>query len=642
MKNNILYFALIFLGLSSCNFLDREPLDFGNENSYFKNANDLKIYMNDFYELEPNSKAPLIPVNNGGYGGLYTEDVQSDNQCSANASNLFYKGEKKTVKSENSGWNFSNLRGLNYFINKAEEKKAKGEIQGNEDLINHYLGEGYFFRAYDYFRLLRTFGDAPIFTKLLSDDKNELTQASVRYPRNEVARFILRNLDIADSLLMAKAPESGRITRDAALLLKARVALYEATWEKYHAGTCFVPGNNKWVGKETWPNFTFKAGSAEAEVNFFFEEAIEAAEKVADVRPLNHDYQTMFNSTTIFGDNDEVVLARYYANGVLSHSCSAFLKSGGGCGVTRAFVNTFLMKNGLPIYDANSEYKGDELSYYEFQGRDPRLTESVRAAGSLIDTKLVDGKFVNDTIFYYKPYIYNSGSEKSTTGYEVKKWFSPEVLQQVQYNCTTTVPIFRSAEAYLIYLEAYYERYKSLGGKCAKYWTELRIRAGIDSDYMKTINATDLTKENDLAIWSKGAMIDKTLYNIRRERRCEFIAEGLRLDDLKRWRSLDNMNKYQPEGMNLWTEAYKMYSSGQLDETIISQKGVSIYIRPLQIFSTSAAYDGYTFPKPHYLEPIPISEFLLTVVGDGKSTIYQNPGWPTKADGTADYGYDCD
>ena len=38
-------------------------------------------------------------------------------------------------------------------------------------------------------------------------------------------------------------------------------------------------------------------------------------------------------------------------------------------------------------------------------------------------------------------------------------------------------------------------------------------------------------------------MIDKTLYNIRRERRCEFIAEGMRKDDLLRWRSLDKMKK---------------------------------------------------------------------------------------------------
>ena len=68
-----------------------------------------------------------------------------------------------------------------------------------------------------------------------------------------------------------------------------------------------------------------------------------------------------------------------------------------------------------------------------------------------------------------------------------------------------------------------------------------------------------------------------------------------------------------------------------------------------EISSTSAAYQGYTFPKQHYLEPIPISEFLLTVSSDGvtptsagMSMLYQNPGWPVDADGPAVYSYDCD
>ena len=178
----------------------------------------------------------------------------------------------------------------------------------------------------------------------------------------------------------------------------------------------------------------------------------------------------------------------------------------------------------------------------------------------------------------------------------------------------------------------------------------------MSTDYAKTIAATDLTKENDLAVWSRSQEVDATLYNIRRERRCELIAEGLRLDDLKRWRALDMMNGrgnvgenkdlytgYQPEGFNLWTEMYKMYSSKEIDETVVSQSNISKYLHPLQVSSTSAAYEGYDFPKQHYLEPIPISEFLLTVDGaTGASSIYQNPGWPQKTDGTADYGYDCD
>ena len=214
----------------------------------------------------------------------------------------------------------------------------------------------------------------------------------------------------------------------------------------------------------------------------------------------------------------------------------------------------------------------------------------------------------------------------------------------IQYNSdsgTSSTPIFRAAEAYLIYLEAYFERHQDLGGNCDKYWRALRKRAGVNEDYNVTIAATKLEKENDLAVWSRGMLIDKRLYNIRRERRCEFIAEGIRLDDLKRWRALDKMINYQVEGMNLWDEMYKIYDDDQIKEGVVSQSGLSKYIRPLQISTTSVVYEnGYTFPKQHYLEPIPVSEFSLT--GGSQSPIYQNPGWPSKPAGTADYTYDCD
>ena len=140
-------------------------------------------------------------------------------------------------------------------------------------------------------------------------------------------------------------------------------------------------------------------------------------------------------------------------------------------------------------------------------------------------------------------------------------------------------------------------------------------------------------------------MVDVNLYNIRRERRCELYAEGMRLDDLKRWRSLDNMRNYQVEGINLWGEMYELWDEEEVkleEGTTVSPRGLGDYLRPLQITSTLVTYNtGYNFPKPHYLEPIPIAEFQLATE-NGQSTLYQNPGWPTNTDGIADYSYDCD
>ncbi len=631
--------AVAALALTSCDsYLDEKPQDFADDSAFYNSADALKYAVNDFYSM--------LPANDSFWGGTYATDVNSDNQMASSANSLLYKGDKRTpMMGSGQPWYFGRMRGINYFISKVVGHEES--MTGSPILIQHYLGEAYFFRAYDNFSRLTQLGDVPLLTELLPDEPAILTEMSKRRPRNEVARAIIADLDIAIEKLLETAPEAGRITRDAALMLKARVALFEATWERYHANTCFVPGNSKWPGKDMWKDFKWQAGSAEAEINWFLDRAINAADSIASHRNLNNDYQAMFNNfTTQFGDNDEVILARYYKDGVLSHSCSALLKGGGGCNVTRAAVNTFLMENGLPIYADNSGYQGDETSYIEFQGRDSRLTGSVRAAGSYITAHLNEetGKYEPDTIYYYRPFLESAGREKATTGYELQKWLTEDVDQRRQYHCETATPIFRAAEAYLVYLEAYYERYGNLGGNCDKYWRALRRRAGVDEDYNKTIAATRLSEENDLAVWSRGKEVSPTLYNIRRERRCEFIAEGMRLNDLKRWRALDMMVDYQPEGFNLWGGPIKdMYAANKITSDIVSQASDGNYVRPLRINTTSAAYQGYNFPKPHYLEPIPISEFLLTVDPEGTgSTIYQNPGWPTRVDGIADYNYDCD
>lgn len=637
MKKYI-FIALAAVSLTACNdYIDKQPLTSGTDRDFYNKVSDLEIAANKFYEN-------ILPKNEALWGGLYSEDNNSDNQMGSGTNNLFYEDEKNVpVMNSSQPWWFRNLRGINYFINRIEGNQEN--VTGNAELVDHYLGEAYFFRAYDNYNRLRKLGDIPIVNEMYGDDRDELIELSTRQPRNYVARAIINDLDRACQLLQAEAPATGRVCLDAALLLKARVALFEATFEKYHANTCFVPGNDKWPGAKYHPDFTWPAGSADAEINYFFDRAIAAADSVASNRTLDKDYAGMFNRWEApFGNDDEVILARYYADGVLIHSCSAYLKSGGGCNLTRAAVQTFLMKNGLPWYAENSGFHGDLTSYEEVMDRDDRLQQTVRPAGSFIQGKEdpVTGFIVPDTIYHYKPEIFRSGSAKATTGYELEKWVSQDPTQRLQGKCYTAVPILRAAEAYLIYLEAYYERHHSLGGNCDVYWRALRERAGVDPDYNLTISKTQLDKENDFGTDSRGAKVDVTLYNIRRERRCELIAEGLRLDDLRRWRALDNMKAYQPEGINLWGGPIKdMYTAKELDPTVVSQSSEGDYIRPLRVNSTSLAFNGYNFPKPHYLEPIPISELRLTTRPDGSVAIYQNPGWPT-VDGPAIYTYDCD
>ena len=132
-------------------------------------------------------------------------------------------------------------------------------------------------RAYSYFQLFTKFGDLPIVTTALPDIQGELVEASKRQPRHKVARFIIEDLKKAEDMLLNNPPGGkNRISKNVAYLLHARVALYEATWEKYHRGTAFVPGGSGWPGKDA------QGYDADVEINYFLDEAIAAAEFVAD------------------------------------------------------------------------------------------------------------------------------------------------------------------------------------------------------------------------------------------------------------------------------------------------------------------------------------------------------------------------
>jgi hypothetical protein len=177
-----------------------------------------------------------------------------------------------------------------------------------------------------------------------------------------------------------------------------------------------------------------------------------------------------------------------------------------------------------------------------------------------------------------------------------------------------------------------------------QYWQMIRTRAKVDTDINKTISATVMSKEAlDWGAYSAGNLIDPTLYNIRRERRCEFIGEGMRWADLQRWRSLDQMitTPYHIEGMKVWGPMKEWYKNADgssalkyglnVTGALVSPPDRSQYLRPLEIKSTSLFLDGYRWKMAHYLSPIALQDMLITSDGNDISTspIYQNPGWPT-------------
>ena len=244
------------------------------------------------------------------------------------------------------------------------------------------------------------------------------------------------------------------------------------------------------------------------------------------------------------------------------------------------------------------------------------------------------------------PNIYdNDGKKGSSTGYIHGKGYTLDVNNAVTNfgDDPTAYIIYRAAEAYLVYIEADYVKNNSLDSNSDKYWRALRTRAGIDPDYTKTIAATDMQKEaeTDWAAYSHGRLVDATLYNIRRERRCEFVGEGFRLDDLMRWRALDQLDGARVYGSKVVDKSLYDYTDRDGNrKNYLDDKKMKLDNEGYIDILTAASYaDGLTFCEAHYLEPISVQHFLITA-SDGAtvstSPIYQNPGWPIQAGATAE------
>ena len=627
-KINIILLMIVSLFLASCeDYLEREPQDFLSEESYFNKPSDLELFVNKFYYS-------FDVTSDVGARSVYAKDRNSDDLVGPWEEENLLKGYKLVPSTAGGGvddWRFRDIRECNYFIETVESRIGAGLLDPENADVKHYRGENYFFRAWFYYNKLQAFGDFPIITKVLSDDTDELIEASKRQPRNEVARFILEDLNKAISLLQDNRSKN-RINKSTAQLLASSVGLFEGTWLKYHQGTARVPGGPNWPGAYLYPGFSYEAGSIEAESNFFLEQSMSFAQQVADSYSLAPNYKGMFVSHKLEA-NPEVLLYKSYAVGsVLGHGATHYLqRTGAGIGMTRSLVESYLMKNGLPIYAPGSNYEGDELLSDVVKDRDERLQASLLTEG---DERIVNPNGSKE-FFTYPDLISGNGWQAVTTGYQLEKWMSTDPQQAVSSTAgTTEAPIFRAAEAYLNYIEATYVRNGGLDGKALGYWKALRTRAGVDDDVQKTISNTDLSKERDLAKFSGGNLVDPTLYNIRRERRNEFVAEGMRLMDMYRWRAFDTMKDYIVEGFNLWDDYYLKYGD-ELNEgenvSLSPSNGGSKYLQPFRKSTSNRAYNGYTFPKAHYLKPVPLDEFTLTNSAVEEGALYQNPGWSKTA-----------
>ena len=561
MKVSKLYISL-FLGLIICTSSCKKYVDVTNPDTltdpaYWKNENSVRSYNWEFYNM-------FTGFGNGSStsGDFYFPTLTDDQAAST------FTQFPQTTASSNGDWSYANVRKANIMLERIDGVAMSDESK------NHWKGVARFFRAFQYFKLVQSFGGVPWISRSL-----DLSDSTVIYkPRDSrqlVMDSVLEDINFAVANLRVKDLDN-TINKDVALALKSRICLYEGTYRKYHT-ELNIPDAEKFLQQSKDASLSLINGTY----------------------TLSPNYQATYNSDNLAG-NKEIILYKRYEAGLLQHSLIAYNYSSTAMnGLSKAAVESYVAIDGLPI-SLSPLYQGDADIFKVVADRDKRLKLT-------IDT----------TYLYYIGHV--KSSLTSSTGYRPTK-FLPDTnkLKTIPTAINTGItdaPLFWLAEIYLNYGEACAEldqmgKYTISQADLDMSINKLRARAGVarleyTSGQNVAINGTVFIDPK------KDVDVTSLLWEVRRERRSELMMDGFRFQDLMRWKKGGYLDSQTNPDSYLGA---KVPVNGSVR---LNAQG---YIMPYTI----AQQRVFTDPK-NYLSAVPTSQILL--YPPSVQTTMQNPGW---------------
>jgi len=448
-------------------------------------------------------------VLNSAYGSIYSSSLMFQNEVlSDNLYSGYRATDEKIISSgaadaSNSrfSWEWANcyygIKTCNIFLENIDRVPNLDAA-----VKNRLVAECRFLRAWYFFDLTTWFGDVPFFTSQISlEDSKTISRTS----QATILEFIHSELEDIVKYLPTRddqaADDRGHITKGVVVAFDARVYLYSSNWSKVvEKCEALMSGENG-----TYALFPTYDGIFKAE-NEYNSEVI-------------FDYQYV-PSTRTWSD--------YYDLAPLSVGARLNQYS-----PTQELVDNYLMLNGKSIDESGSGYNEAQ----PYTDRDPRMTATLVYDG--YQWQKPDGTVKT---IYIKPGTaptaddkadeYGNSEVSTHTGYYLRKYYDPTSL--AQFASGLNIIMMRYADVLLMYAEAKNE----LNGMNANVWNEtikaLRARAGF----------TDAAALDFNSSLSQDAMRNV----IRRERRSELAIEGLRVFDIRRWKTAETVLSGYPHG----------------------------------------------------------------------------------------------
>ena len=470
------------LAFASCN-LDQFPqADIAPENS-FKTETELNYYLNG-----------LLPsMSSYVESGVYEI---ADNGVQPSLPDYITGMRSSSVSPGN--WSWTTLRKVNIYFkyhNNCTDEKVRRK----------YDGIAYCIRANFYYDKLKTFGGVPWYDTVLEDDQLDLLYKG-RDSRDFVAQKILDDLDNAIDMA-PDAVKLNEVTKYTALALKTRFCLFEGTFRKYHG----------LENADFWLKECVKASSALiASGKYQIDKGNGTATAYRDLfcQPETSDASTK-----------EVILARSYSIGLgVKHNTNYQINniSGKQYSLDKSLINSYLMKDGSRFTD-KAGYATMTM-VQECKDRDPRLAQTVRTPG-----------FIRAGATAASLADMQNAVKVSASGYMPIKYVQ-DAGHDAQSQNDNDLIAFRYAEVLLAYAEA-----KAELGTLNQNDLNISINAIRDRVGMPALSMTDANANPDPFLANQYPAVSGdnkgVILEIRRERRIELVMEGLRYDDLMRWKA---------------------------------------------------------------------------------------------------------
>lgn len=461
------------------------------------------------------------------------------------------------------------IREANIFIENVHPLPEQG-ISATE--VTYMKAEMRFMIAYYYYLLSNTYGPVPFKPNYIAPtDFNLADLMEGQRPYYEVVDWVDKELQEVAKILPAKYTEArkyGRATSIMCLAVRARMLLF--------AASPLVNGNPDYANHKNKDGENLFSTTADndrwAYAAQACKELIEAAEAAGHklYTEENDDgtidpfmsYQNLFLTRYDEG-NTEILFARPGGSEYgeyEKHATPAASGGSGGLGVTQSLVDAFFTENGLPIND-DSEYEETGFSDSD-ETRDNTVWDTEVNGGAITKSGTYkmycnrEPRFYitvsyNNSYFTQEKRLFNffNGSadnphthDAPQNGYLIRKKISPDLnVKQGTYKYRPGI-VYRLGEAYLNYAEALNESDPG-NGDILVYLNKIRERAGI-----RQYTTTGATDENYIHVDLNDQAEMRKL--IRAERRVELSCEGIRYDDLRRWKEAENVLNGDFYGMN--------------------------------------------------------------------------------------------